>query len=193
MTLLVLGIVIFLGLHSVQIVAPGWRRARIERMGEKRWKGLYSVMAAVGLVLIVVGYGLARRDAATLYVPPTGLRHVALLLMVPVFPLLIAAYAPGRIQRAAKHPMLLAVKFWATAHLLANGSTADVLLFGAFLVWAVADRVSVKRRPSPLASPPRGAAPGLANDAVVVVGGLALYVLTLVWLHRWVIGVSPIG
>ena len=189
MTVLVLGLIFFLGVHSVAIVAPGWRDARRSKMGEGAWKGLYSVVSLAGFVLIVVGYGLARREPIVLYTPPVVLRHVTLLLMVPVFPLLIAAQMPSRLKRAAKHPMLLATKIWALAHLLANGNAADVLLFGGFLVWAVADRISVKRRPQPAAS--TAAAPPL-NDAIAIVGGLALYVVFLFWAHAWLIGVSPI-
>ena len=96
--------------------------------------------------MLIVGYGMARREPVVLYTPPAALRHLALLVMLPVFPLFFAAYFPGRIRSATRHPMLLAVKLWATAHLLANGTLADVLLFGAFLAWAVADRISVKRR-----------------------------------------------
>jgi uncharacterized membrane protein len=119
------------------------------------------------------------------------LRHVALLLMLPVFPLLAASGLPGRIQRAAKHPMLLAVKFWAAAHLLANGTLVDVLLFGSFLAWAVADRIAVKRRPGPPTGPALGPArPG--NDLKAVVAGLVVYAVFLFWGHRWLIGVSPL-
>ena len=125
-----------------------------------------------------------------LYPPPTMLRHVALLLMLPVFPLLLAAYLPGRIQSAAKHPMLLAVKFWAVAHLLANGTLVDVLLFGSFLAWAVLDRIAVKRRAGPRATP--GASPSPLNDAKALVGGLAIYGVIVLWAHGWLIGVSPI-
>ena len=148
MLVLVVGLVIFLGVHSVSIVAPGWRTATVARLGERPWKGLYSLASAVGLALIVIGYGMARRDPVVLYTPPAALRHLALVVMLPVFPLLFAAYLPGRIRAAAKHPFLLAVKLWALAHLLANGMLADVLLFGGFLAWAVADRISVKRRPA---------------------------------------------
>ena len=139
---------IFLGNHSVSIVAPGWRTATVARLGERPWKGLYSLASAVGLGLIVVGYGMARKDPVVLYTPPAALRHLALVVMLPVFPLLFAAYLPGRIRAAAKHPFLLAVKPGPLAHLLANGMLADVLLFGSFLAWAVADRISVKRRPA---------------------------------------------
>ncbi len=189
MTLLLVGLVLFLGIHSVSIVAPAWRDAQVAGRGEGAWKGLYSVAAGIGLGLLIYGYGLARQAPVVLYTPPTALRHLALLLLVPVFPLLLAAYLPGRIKTAAKHPMLLAVKFWALAHLLVNGNLAEVLLFGGFLAWAVAGRISLKRRP--VRRVPAGPARP-ANDLLAVAGGLALYAATLLAVHRWLIGVSPI-
>lgn len=191
MSLLVVGLILFFGIHSVSIVAPAWRDAQVERRGERLWKGIYALVSLVGLIVLIHGYGVARQSPVVLYTPPPALRHVALLLMLPVFPLLFAAYLPGRIQRAARHPMLLAVKFWAVAHLLANGTLADVLLFGAFLVWAVADRISVKRRAVPHRVP--GAPPGALNDVVALVGGLVVYVVFLFRAHVWLTGVSPLG
>ncbi|MDM0069196.1 NnrU family protein [Variovorax sp. J31P207] len=191
MSLLVLGLVLFLGIHSVSIVAPAWRDAQVARRGERAWKGMYALASLAGLLLLIHGYGLARQAPVVLYTPPTGLRHLALLLMLPVFPLLFAAYLPGRIQRAARHPMLLAVKLWATAHLLANGTLADVLLFGAFLAWAVADRISVKRRAVPRSVP--GAPPSAVNDIVVVVGGLGVYAAFLFKVHGWLTGMPLLG
>ena len=193
MLVLVAGLVLFLGVHSVSIVAPGWRSAMLARVGERPWKGIYSAAAGIGLVLIVVGYGIARHSPVVLYTPPAGLRHLALLVMLPVFPLLFATYLPGRIQSAAKHPTLLAVKFWAAAHLLANGTLADVLLFGGFLAWAVADRISVKRRPAKEAHDVPAAPPRPANDAIAVVAGLLVYALFLKGGHRWLTGVSLLG
>jgi uncharacterized membrane protein len=190
MGLFIAGLVIFLGIHSVGILAPAWRETQIAQRGEKAWKGLYTVISLVGFALLIYGYGLARQAPALLYTPPAVLRHIALLLMVPVFPLLFAAYLPGRIKTAAKHPMLLAVKIWATAHLLATGSLVDVLLFGSFLVWAVADRIAAKRRPVPRVVP--GAPPSAFNDAIALVGGLALYAAFLMGVHLWLIGVSPL-
>ncbi len=113
MTLLIVGLLLFLGIHSVSIVAPAWRDAQLAQRGESAWKGMYSVAAGVGLGLIIYGYGLARQAPVVLYTPPAALRHVALLLLLPVFVLLLAAYLPGRIKTAAKHPMLLATKLWA--------------------------------------------------------------------------------
>lgn len=192
MTLLIAGLLLFLGIHSVAIAAPALRASAVAKLGLKGWKGIYSLVAIAGFVLICIGYGEARvTNPVWLWQPPKGLRHLALLLMLPVFPLLLAAYLPGRLQRAAKHPMLVATKLWALAHLLANGGLHDVLLFGGFLAWAVADRISLKRRVA--VAPPPGAPPSRWNDAIAVVGGLALYGLFVGGLHRWLVGVSPIA
>ncbi len=191
MTALIVGLVLFLGIHSVAIVAPAWRDAQLAKRGEAVWKGGYSIVSLLGFALLVYGYGLARQSPVVLYTPPPGLRHLALALLLPVFPLLLAAYLPGRIQRAARHPMLLSVKLWALAHLLVNGSLADVLLFGGFLAWAIADRIAVKRRTVPHRAP--GAPAGRFNDVIAVVGGLALYLLFVMWAHVWLIGVSPLA
>lgn len=194
MTWLIVGLVLFLGVHSVSIVAPAARDRWALSVGENGWKGLYSVVSLAGLVLIVIGYGAAREAPVLLYTPPAGLRHLAALLMLPVFILLFAAYLPGRIQRAAKHPMLAAVKFWALAHLLANGSLADVLLFGGFLAWAVADRISVKRRAAAgMRVGPPSKLSGADRDLWAVVGGLLAYGVFAGWAHGALIGVRPFG
>jgi uncharacterized membrane protein len=183
MPTLIAGLVIFLGMHSIAIVAPGWRDAVAARLG-MGWRLLYSAASIVGFVLIVTGYGSARMTPVVLYTPPVALRWVALVLLAFVFPLLLAAYLPGRIRAAVKHPMLTAT-VWAFAHLLANGTLADVVLFGGFLAWAVADRISVKRR-TPRAAPALPATP--LNDAIAVIGGLVLYGLFVHTLHAWLIG-----
>lgn len=190
MLLFIAGLVIFLGIHSIAIAAPAWREAQIARRGALAWKGIYSIVSIAGFALLIYGYGLARQSPVVLYTPPAMLRHVALALMLPVFPLFLAAYLPGRIKTAAKHPMLLSVKIWATAHLLANGTLVDVLLFGAFLAWAVLDRISAKRRAVPRVVP--GAPPSAFNDAIAVIGGLGLYAAFLMGGHLWLIGVSPL-
>ncbi len=189
MTLLIIGLMIFLGVHSVAIVAPAWRDAQAARLGELPWKGLYTLISIAGFVLLVVGYGLARQAPVVLYTPPIWTRHLALLLLLPVFPLLLVAYLPGRIKAAAKHPMLLATKLWATAHLIANGTLADLVLFGGFLAWAVADRISMRRRP--VRSLPTAPASPL-NDLAAIAAGLGLYAGFLFGLHAWLIGVSPL-
>jgi len=190
MDVLIAGLVIFLGVHSIAIVAPELRNRTMARWSEGVWKGLYGLLSLIGLVLIIHGFGLTRRTPMLLYTPPGWMRDLTFLLMLPVFPLLIAAYLPGRIKTAVKHPMLAAVKFWAFAHLLANGTLADVLLFGGFLAWAVLDRVSLKHRPP---QPLRTAPAGRLNDAIAVVLGLALYVSFIGWAHARLFGVSPLG
>jgi uncharacterized membrane protein len=189
MTLLLAGIVLFFGAHSISIFAEGWRNATVGRLGEGPWKGLYSLASLAGFVMMLWGFSLARHDGIVLYSPPEALKMLAAVLMVPVFPLLFAVYLPGRIKSAAKHPMLLATKFWALAHLFANGRLADVLLFGAFLAWAVADRISFKRRTQ---RPLPGAPAGAANDAIALVLGLGTYALLLFWGHSRAFGVSPL-
>lgn len=190
MSMLVLGLVLFFAAHSVSIVSDPWRNRMVVQMGEWPWKGAYALVSIVGFVLIVWGYVLARQEPTVLYAPPAWLRPVAMALLLPVFPLLMAAYLPGRIKTAARHPMLAATKLWAFAHLLVNGMLADVLLFGAFLVWAVADRLSMKHRAQrPIPSIP----PTPVNDVVAIVGGLALYAAFVLWLHGWLIGVPLLG
>ncbi len=188
MLILIAGLIIFLGVHSVAIAAPGWRNAMVTRIGEQPWKGLYSIIALVGLILVIYGYVVVRKQPIYLYVPPGYFRYIAMLLMLPVFPLLLATYLPGKIKTNVKNPMLVAVKAWALAHLLVNGMLADVLLFGSFLLWAVADTISIKKRP-PKAIPALPA--GRFNDVIAVVGGLLLYVLFVFWAHEWLVGVRP--
>lgn len=185
MAILILGLVLFLGIHSVSILSLPRRDRMAARLGANGWRALYSLVAIAGFVLIVWGYSLAR-NVSVLYVPPFWLRHVTLVLMLPVFPLLLAAYLPGRIKAATQHPMLLAVKLWALAHLLANGALADVLLFGSLLVWAGVDRASAKRRGQ---QPAITAAPSKLNDPIAIVAGLAIYALLVLGAHRWLFGV----
>jgi uncharacterized membrane protein len=187
MTWLVIGLVVLLGIHSVSIVAPAWRDAMAARLGDKRWKGLYSVASLAAFVVLVHGYGLARQDPVLLYEPTAWMRHLAFVVMLPAFPLLLSAYFPGRIKAAVKHPMLAATQVWAFAHLLANGTLADVLLFGGFLGWAILDRVSVASRP---VRPVRGAPPRKYDDVIAIVAGLALYVLIAHWAHARLFGVA---
>ena len=184
---LIVGLVTFLGIHSVSIFAPAWRDSMVSRLGALNWRLLYSVVSIASFLVLVHGYGLARQEPVVLYQPPVWMRHVSMLLMLPAFVLLLAAYLPGRIKSKVKHPMLAATKTWAVAHLLANGMLADVLLFGGFLLWAVLDRISVGKRPVVREIP--AAPPGRFNDAIAVIGGLALYGLFVVWAHGKLIGV----
>ena len=192
MSLLILGLVLFLGTHSVRIVADDWRGARIARLGLMPWKGIVSVISIIGFVLIVWGYGEARSNPIVLYSPPVWTRHIAALLTVPAFILLVAAYIPGtRIKRAVGHPMVAAVKIWAFAHLLANGTLADVVLFGAFLAWAVADYIAARRRDR--AAGTVFTVGPVSRDIAAVVIGLAAWAAFAFWLHAAWIGVRPFG
>ena len=188
MAYLVLGLVLFLGMHSISIVAPAWRDRTAARLGNA-WRGLYSLVTIAGLVVIIWGYGVARQNPLMLYTPPAWTRYVTAVLMLPVFPLFLAAYFPGRIRGALQHPMLVSVMLWALSHLIATGMLANVVLFGGFLVWAIADRISYSwrsQRPIPTAPLRR------SNDAIAVVAGLVLYIVFEHWLHaRW-IGVQPL-
>jgi uncharacterized membrane protein len=186
MGLLLLGILLFIGAHSISILSEPTRDRLAARLGLGPWKGLYSLVALAGLVAIVRGYALARMDPTILYTPPTGLRHAALLVLLPVFPIFVATYLPGRIQTAVRHPTLVATQLWGAAHLLANGSLADVALFGSFAGWAFLDMRSMRHRTQrAIAKAP----PSKANDAIAIVAGLAIYLAFLFWLHAAVIGV----
>lgn len=192
MTLLILGLVLFLGMHSTRIVADGLRSAQVARLGLNGWKAIYSIVSIAGFVLLVYGYGLARESPTVLFVPPPWMRHVTALLTIPAFVLLAAAYVPGtRIKRAVGHPMVAGVKIWAFAHLLANGTLADVVLFGTFLVWAVFDYVAARRRDR--AAGIVYATGPVARDVTAIAVGLAAYLVFAFWLHAWWIGVRPFG
>ena len=192
MGFLILGLVLFLGVHSVRIVADGWRAQMRARLGEGPWKGLYSVVSAVGLGLIVWGYGMARQQPVVLWMPPTGMRHAAALLTLVAFVLLAAAYVPRNAIRARlHHPMVLGVKVWALAHLLANGTVADVLLFGSFLLWAVLSFRAARQRDRAQGTVYAPGTPGATAATAVV--GVAAWAAFAFWGHAWLIGVAPLG
>lgn len=188
MWILVLGLVVFFGIHSVRMVAGGFRDAQLAA-NEKRWKGIYSLLSLLGLALIVWGWIAYRGEAPQVYDPPTWGRHLAMALVWIAFILLAAANMPaGRIRYRVKHPMLAGIGLWAVAHLLSNGDLASLLLFGAFLVYAAVNRVAVIPRgdPAPAVVKPR-------SDLIAAVAGSILYVIFVLWLHQWLFGVSPIA
>ena len=189
---LVLGLLVFLGVHSVRIVAEPWRLRTRERLGEQAWKGLYSLLSLLGLGLIIWGFGLARQTPVQLWSPPVGMRHLASLLTLVSFVLLAAAYVPrNRIKARLHHPMVLAVKTWALAHLLANGNVAHVLLFGAFLLWAVLNFMAARRRDR------RDGTVYIRGNTgatlITLVLGVAAWLAFAMWLHGYLIGVRPFG
>lgn len=190
MSFLILGLIIFLGAHSTRIFAEGWRNAQRKRIGEGAWKGVYSLVSIAGFGLIVWGYGLARQEPVVLWAPPAAMRHVAALLTLIAFVLLVATYVPrNSIRSRLHHPMVLAVKTWAFAHLLANATLADLILFGAFLAWAVACYAAAKKRDRAAGTQyPAGTA---GATAATVVAGAVLWALFAFWLHGLLIGVRP--
>ena len=192
MALLILGLVIFLGAHSIRIFANDWRSRQIARIGEKRWKGLYALASIVGFVMICWGFGEARHQPVLLYAPALWLQHLNALFTLLAFVLVAAAYVPNNHFKARLgHPMLAGVKTWAFGHLLATGMLHDVVLFGAFLLWAVIDFVSARRRDR-LAGVayPAGTAKG---DVITVVAGVIGWAVFAFVLHAWLIGVKPMG
>ena len=192
MTALIVGLLIFLGVHSVRIFAEPWRTGVRARIGENAWKGAYSVASLAGFALLVWGYGQARLDPMPLWAPMLWARHLAALLMLVSFILLAAAYVPGNgIKARVHHPMVLGVKVWALAHLLANHTLADLLLFGGFLVWAVLCFRAARQRDRAAGTV---YSPGsLPMTLVTVVAGTAAWAGFSFWAHAAWIGVRPFG
>lgn len=189
MTILLIGLLIFFGIHSISVMALPLRD-RLAATSPLGWKGFYSIASLLGLVLIIMGYGELKTEPTILYTTPFWMRYVSAVLLLPFFVFFLASLLPGRIQSKLKNPLLIATKTWALAHLLVNGALADVLVFGSFLVWAVAVRVSLKHR-TPRHYPRAPQSP--VNDAIVIVAGLALYAVTFLWLHEWLFGVPVIA
>jgi uncharacterized membrane protein len=190
MTILLIGLIIFLGIHSTRIVADGWRGAQIARIGPGPWKLGYTVLSLIGFYLLLWGYGAARQAPVVLWTPPVAMRHVAGLLTLIAFVLLAATYVPRNgIKARLHHPMVLSVKLWALAHLLANGTLADVLLFGSFLAWSVLSFSAARRRDR--AAGTRYPAGTMAGTLATVVVGGAAWALFAFRLHGWLIGVQP--
>lgn len=192
MTMLILGLLLFLGVHSVRIVANDWRARTITRVGEGAWKGGYSLISALGLGLIVWGYSLARQQPVVVWSPPIGLRHLNALFTLAAFILLAAAYVPrNQIRAKLHHPMLLAIKLWAFGHLLATGTVASMLLFGSFLLWAICDFRAARLRDRQTQSTYPAGTP--IGTAITLVVGLLAWAVFAFWLHAAWLGVAPLG
>ena len=189
---LILGLLLFLGMHATRIVADGWRTQVIAQRGPAAWKGPYTVVSLVGFGLIVWGYGQARLAPQILWASPRWTRHLAGLLMLAALVLLMAAYVPGNgLKARLHHPMVLAVKVWALAHLLANNTLADLLLFGSFLLWAALDLRAARQRDR-AAAVVYAAGRAIPTLLTVVLGGLLWAVLAF-WAHQRLFGVRPFG
>jgi uncharacterized membrane protein len=192
MILLILGLIIFLGMHSTRVFASDWRRRQIARLGEGPWKGLYALASLIGIVLIVVGFGAARMNPVLLYAPPAWLRHLNSVFTLIAFVLVAAAYVPrNHFKQGIGHPMLAGVKAWALGHLLSIGMLHDVVLFGAFLVWAILDFAASRRRDRAAgAIYPAGT---LAGDILAIVVGVIVWAAVAFWLHQLLIGMNPLA
>lgn len=192
MLILIIGLVLFIGVHSVRIVSEDWRTRFIAERGANSYKGLYTVASLLGFALLVWGYGLARQQPTVLWAPPLAMKHVAALLTLISFVMLAGAYVPGNaIKAKLHHPMTLAIKVWAFAHLLSNGNLADVLLFGGFLVWAVLAFRAAKQRDRAAGTSYGGST--LSATLLTVVVGVVAWLVFALWLHGWLIGVRPFG
>lgn len=189
MTWLALGLALFLGIHLTRVVAPQWRGAQIARLGEKGCKGLYTLASLVGFGLILWGFSRARLEPIVLWARIPGMNHAAAALVLIAMILMAAAYVPrNHIKAKLGHPMTLSVKVWAFAHLIANNTLADVMLFGSFLVWSILVFRSARRRPGP--APAAGTAAGTAATVLV---GMALWAFFAFWAHAAWLGVAPLG
>ena len=190
MALLIFGLIVFLGVHSIRMVAPAWRDLQMRRRGTLAWKALYSVVSLLGFALIVYGYAQARMEPLVIWHAPAWTKHAAAPLMLASFILMAAAYVPGNIIKTKiGHPMLAGVKLWAFAHLLANGTLADIVLFGSFLVWSVLQFRANRRRDKL-----HGvvyAHLSTTRDVLVVVLGAGAAGVFMLFLHQWLIGVRP--
>jgi len=209
MTQLILGLILFLGAHSVRIWADGWRNQTIEAYGEKAFKGVYALVSILGFYLLVVGYGEARLQTVALWNPPIFTKHISMLLMLLSSILLVATYIPrNHFKMRLGHPMVLSVKVWALSHLLANGNLADLVLFGSFLIWAVLNFRSARARDRALllnlnvteeaagesiAESESAHQPKLLSTIITLVGGMAIWALITFFLHAKIVGVSPMG
>ena len=191
MSVLILGLVLFLGVHSTRIFADGWRTAMIRRLGASKWKSLYTLLSLAGFALVIWGFGLARQQPVALWAPPFFMRHVAWLLTLIAFILLAATYVPrNAIKARLHHPMVLAVMFWAVAHLLANGNRAHAVLFGSFLLWSVLSFFAARVRDRATRTLyPTGTASGTAMTVLVGIAACAVFAF---WAHGLLIGVRPV-
>ena len=186
---LIAGLAVFLGIHSLRMVAPSWRDARLSAMGEGPWKGIYSLVSLAGLLLLIWGYAVARPEAGILYVPPVWTRHLAWLLMALSFIAMMVFNLPaGKLKPLLKHPMLLSVKLWAFAHLLVNGDLPSLVLFGGLLAWAILEMLVLNRvTPAPVTAHPVP----IRKEGMAVVGALVVF-FAVGLIHSW-LGYNPFG
>jgi len=191
MALFLIGLIIFLGSHSTRIFAESWRNQMIDRIGEVKWKGLYTIISLIGFIIMVIGYGQARQNTVVLWQPNIALIYIALVLNLIAF-IFLAGSSPSNnaIRLKLKHPMILGVKVWALAHLLSNGTLVNLILFGAFLIWAVLDFRSARKRPTLI---PEKAIVSTKATVITIASGIILWIIFIFGLHQYLIGVSPLA
>jgi uncharacterized membrane protein len=190
MIYLVAGLILFLGIHSIHVLASNWRDAQIARLGYLRWRGVYSLVSIVGFVLIIVGYGIARRTTTPVWIAPASMHHATELLTLIAFVLIASTYVPNNpIKAAVHHPMVLGTACWALGHLLSNGSAVDVLLFGAFFVWSMMSFIVDRRRDR--VHDTEYAAGSASGGVVALIAGVVTWLIFAFWLHGPLIGVRP--
>ena len=191
LSIMIMGLAIFIGVHLVTVMRA-WRAGLVAQLGENGYKIAYSLLSAIGIALVVYGFARYRANEwVEVWSPPNWTRHLAALLVLFAMIMAVSAYARGHIYERLKHPLLAATKLWALAHLIANGDLGSIILFGSILAWAVADRISLKRRTDPGGPPiPVG---GMRNDVIAIFGGVALYAVLGWWFHPYVIGVPAFG
>ena len=195
MTWLVAGLIVFLGVHAFSVLRGAREHFVANLGGELAYKGVYALLALIGLVLIVIGFAEYRQGGMiSVWNPPAWGRHIAMLAMLISFVSLVATYVPTHIRSTLKHPMIIAVILWALSHLLVNGDLGSIALFGSFLVWGIVAHLSMGRRTRFIfAALPLGPPLGIRNDIIVVAMGVLLYVAALIWLHPLFIGVPVVA
>ena len=191
MALFLIGLLIFLASHSSRIFAESWRNKMIDQIGEVKWKGLYTIISLIGFIVMVIGYSEARENTIVLWQPNAFLIYIALALNLIAF-IFLAGSSPSNnaIRLKLKHPMILGVKVWALAHLLSNGTLVDLILFGSFLIWAVLDFRSARKRPILV---PEKAEISTKATVITIASGVVLWIIFIFGLHQYLIGVSPLA
>ena len=191
LAIMIFGLAVFTGAHAF-VTRRDQRAALIARFGEGSYKGLFSLISIVGVLLIAWGFARYRATGwIDVWYPPLWTRHIVVALMWVASVCLVAAYSPGKIKATLKHPMLVGVKIWAAAHLIGNGDLGSIILFGSILAWAVFDRISLKRRTD--AGGPKIPVGGVGNDVIAVVVGIVVYLALAFAFHPVVLGIPVIG
>jgi uncharacterized membrane protein len=187
MIIFIMGFIIFFGIHSISLFSRPLRDRLLARIGESKWKGYFTLLAILGLTLLVMGYVEVRKTPTFVYHLPDWFRSLVWILMLPVFPLLILAYLPGTFREMIPHPMVTSIILWSGSHLLVNGTLGDIILFGMFFIWSIGIYISMVKHPRDggLKQP---VSLQMKYDLIAMVTGLILYFSYFLWLHEMIIG-----